>query len=427
MQIGGYRRISGVLLAAALGMLPLAISSPALAAKPAGPTFNPNLLLQGSTNAGEPSIRTDRFGHAFVIGPTGVPAGCKAFRVAHNGASAAYIGQPDHTAGGGDCDYSFGPPNVYSQQVGGDDRMWMAADPKLNSLGLADIFMTYHDVSVLDIEMGVSVDGGFSYVQNAPIINNNDVPVAQWQGGGANANGARNELGNVVARRTASGLTLYSIFQTPDSAIDNLNQGIAATSNFNRVYEAIGTVTRDTAPPVISWRNYEIYHGPLGARYNRIFPVTAVDAVGRVYAFWSDGNHIDYKADTTGTGWKPGQAPSQITNPGTVNTAIMPWAQAGADGIVDVVFYGASGGAGAQPRPQDDVNNIWNTYFAQSTNRGSSFTVTTASDHAIHKRPDLHRWAGLQSEQSESRSDAARLLPGFDRPDQRRSRHCLCR
>ena len=427
MQIGGYRRISSVLLAAALGMLPLAISSPALAAKPAGPTFNPNLLLQGSTNAGEPSIRTDRFGHAFVIGPTGVPAGCKAFRVAHNGASAAYIGQPDHTAGGGDCDWaigpqetsatispvpsddvlafssltlpnittgksddggnSFGPPNVYSQQVGGDDRMWMAADPKLNSLGLADIFMTYHDVSVLDIEMGVSVDGGFSYVQNAPIINNNDVPVAQWQGGGANATGAGNELGNIVARRTASGLTLYSIFQTPDSATDNLNQGIAATSNFNRVYEAIGTVTRDTAPPVISWRNYEIYHGPLGARYNRIFPVTAVDAAGRVYAFWSDGNHIDYKVDTTGTGWKPGQAPSQINNPGTVNTAIMPWAQAGADGIVDVVFYGASGGAGAQPGPQDDVNNIWNTYFAQSTNRGSSFTVTTASDHAIHKGP----------------------------------------
>ncbi len=114
MQIGGYRRISGVLLAAALGMLPLAISSPALAAKPAGPTFNPNLLLQGSTNAGEPSVRTDRFGHAFVIGPTGVPAGCKAFRVTHNGASAAYIGQPDHTAGGGDCDWAIGPQETSS-------------------------------------------------------------------------------------------------------------------------------------------------------------------------------------------------------------------------------------------------------------------------------------------------------------------------
>lgn len=428
MKIRMHRRVVGVLVAAALGALPFAIGGPALAAKPSGATFNPNLLLQGSSNTAEPSIRTDRFGHSFVIGPTGVPAGCKAWRVVHNGSSATYIGQPDHTAGGGDCDWAigpqetsstitpaptdddlaysslslanittgksddggntFGPPNVYSQQVGGDDRMWMAADPRLNSVGFADIFMTYHDVSgPEDIEMGVSIDGGFSYVQNAPIINNTDVPVGQWQGAGVNVAGAGNELGNIVARRTAAGLTLYSIFETPDSATDNTNQAIAGTANYNRVYEAIGTVAVDSAPPVISWRNYEIYHGPLGARYNRIFPVTTVDNGGRVYAFWTDGNHIDYKADATGTGWRASKAPSQIANPSGVNTALMPWAQAGAPGIVDVVFYGASGGRGAQPNPQDDPNNSWNAYFAQTTNGGGSFTVTSASDHVIHKGP----------------------------------------
>src|SRR6266568_269279 len=428
MKIRVHRRLVGVLVAAALGALPFAIGGPALAAKPSGATFNPNLLLQGSSNTAEPSIRTDRFGHSFVIGPTGVPAGCKAWRVAHNGSSATYIGQPDHTAGGGDCDWAigpqetsstispaptdddlaysslslanittgksddggntFGPPNVYSQQVGGDDRMWMAADPRLNSGGFADIFMTYHDVAgPEDIQMGVSIDGGFSYVQNAPIINNSDVPVGQWQGAGLNVVGAGNELGNIVARRTAAGLTLYSIFETPDSATDNTNQAIAGTANYNRVYEVVGTVAVDTAPPVISWRNYEIYHGPLGARSNRIFPVTAVDNGGRVYAFWTDGNHIDYKADATGTGWRASKAPSQIANPSGVNTALMPWAQAGAPGIVDVVFYGASGGSGAQPNPQDDPNNSWNAYFAQTTNGGGSFTVTSASDHVIHKGP----------------------------------------
>src|SRR6266513_2763174 len=439
MRISVIRRLVGVLAVAALGMLPLHVLGPtagaghaakvAKAAKPSsGSTFNPNLLLQGSTNTAEPSIRTDRFGRSFVIGPTGVPAGCKAWRVTHDGSSATYIGQPDHTAGGGDCDWpigpqetsstispaptdddlaysslslanittgksddggnSFGPPNVYSQQVGGDDRMWMAADPRLNTLGFADIFMTYHDVGgPQDIQRGVSIDGGFSYVQNAPIINNSDVPPGQWQGSGAGFVGAGNELGNIVARRTAAGLTLYSIFETPDSATDNTNQAIAGTANYNRVYEAVGTVAVDTAPPVISWRNYEIYHGPLGARYNRIFPVTAVDNGGRVYAFWTDGNHIDYKADGTGTGWRASKAPSQIANPSGVNTALMPWAQAGAPGIVDVVFYGASGGNGAQPNPQDDPNNSWNAYFAQTTNGGGSFTVTSASDHVIHKGP----------------------------------------
>src|SRR5256885_10886803 len=47
----------------------------------------------------------------------------------------------------------------------------------------------------------------------------------------------------------------------------------------------------------------------------------------------------------------------------------------------------ASGGAGAQPNPQDDPNNVWNAYFAQSTNGGGSFTVAKASDHVIHHGP----------------------------------------
>ena len=115
--------------------------------------------------------------------------------------------------------------------------------------------------------------------------------------------------------------------------------------------------------------------------------MTAVDNAGRVYAFWTDGNYIDYKSDATGTGWRPSKAPSRINNPSGVNTAIMPWAQAGAAGIVDVVFFGASGGAGAQPNPQDDPNNVWNAYFAQSINAGGSFTVSKASDHVIHHGP----------------------------------------
>src|SRR5438093_586762 len=326
MRISVIRRIVGVVAVAALGVLPLTLLGPAAAAaKPGSAAFNPNLLLQGSTNTAEPSIRTDRFGRSFVIGPTGVPAGCKAWRVTHDGSSATYIGQPDHTAGGGDCDWAIGPQE--------------------------------------------------SSATISPAPTDDDLAYSS------------HSLGNITTRRTASGLTLYSIFETPDSPADNTNQALAGTANYNRVYEAVGTVTADTAPPVISWRNYEIYHGPLGARYDRIFPVTAVDNAGGVYAFWSDGNHIDYKVDATGTGWRPSKAPSRINNPSGVNTALMPWAQAGAAGIVDVVFFGASGGAGAQPNPQDDPNNVWNAYFAQSINAGGSFTVSKASDHVIHHGP----------------------------------------
>src|SRR2546430_15086441 len=120
MRTSVIRRIVGVVAVAALGVLQLTLLGPAAvaanaakptkAAKPSsGSTFNPNLLLKGSTNTAEPGIRTDRFGRSFVIGPTGVPAGCKAWRVTHDGSSATYIGQPDHTAGGGDCDRAIGP------------------------------------------------------------------------------------------------------------------------------------------------------------------------------------------------------------------------------------------------------------------------------------------------------------------------------
>jgi hypothetical protein len=412
----------------ALLLTPLAVAHPAAAAAPPTPTFNPNLLIKGSSGTGEPSIRTDHAGIPFVIGPTGVGGGCKAFRVAHDGSSSQFLGFPDHQAGGGDCDWAvgphetgsthdvlvysslslanlttgkstdggstFGPPNPYSQQVGGDDREWMAADPKLNAAGMATIYMTYHDVSALDIELGVSIDGGFSYIQSGPIINNADVPAAQWQGAALGATGAGNELGNLVSRRdpATGALTLYSIFITPDSSTDSTNQALAGTGNFNRVYEAVGAVTDTTTYPTISWRNYEVFHGLLGSRYNRIFPVTTVDSAGHVGAIWTDGNHIDFKSSSDGRTWDPAAQPTLIDKvaggyPAANNTAIMPWAEAGRDGIVDVVWYGASGGAGAQPNPQDDPANVWNVYMAQTVDGGATWTAAAASDHVIHTGP----------------------------------------
>src|SRR6266513_2134037 len=157
MRISVIRRLVGVLAVAALGMLPLHVLGPtagaghaakvAKAAKPSsGSTFNPNLLLQGSTNTAEPSIRTDRFGRSFVIGPTGVPAGCKAWRVTHDGSSATYIGQPDHTAGGGDCDWAIGPQET---------------SPTI-SPAPTDDDLAYSSLSLANITTGKSDDGGSS-------------------------------------------------------------------------------------------------------------------------------------------------------------------------------------------------------------------------------------------------------------------------
>src|SRR5438105_2764028 len=158
MRISVIRRIVRVVAVAALGVMPLTLLGPAAAAanatKPAkaakpgsGSTFNPNLVLQGSTNTAEPSIRTDRFGRSFVIGPTGVPAGCKAWRVTHDGSSATYIGQPDHTAGGGDCDWAIGPQETSAT---------ISPAP-------TDDDLAYSSLSLANITTGKSDDGGNSF------------------------------------------------------------------------------------------------------------------------------------------------------------------------------------------------------------------------------------------------------------------------
>ena len=400
-------------------------------------TFNQNLLLAGSSGAAEPSIRTDSHGNSYVIGPIGVPAGCKAFKVTHDGSSSKFIGFPDHTAGGGDCDFAigpketapsvsatgndlaysslslanvtvgksddggttFGPPNPGAAQIAIDDRMWMDADPKANALGFDDVFLDYHDIDTDNIELSISTDGGQTYVQSGPIVNNQDVPPGQYLATCPAAScieapssvGAGNELGNLVAHRPKGGaLKIYSIFTTPDSETDNFT----GTGGENRVYEAVGSVTDNPAggPPVISWRNYEVWHGPVGAHYDRIFPVTSVDKAGHVYAEWSDGTNVYVKSSTDGTSWgcpassttpdgaAPCSQPTAITAPG-VNTEVFPWIAAGADGIADVVFYGAEA-----PTPGDFGNaaDVWNVYLAQTTDRGKTWSISTASDHSIH-------------------------------------------
>jgi hypothetical protein len=401
-------------------------------------TFNTNLLLKGSSGAAEPSIRTDRYGRSYVIAPIGVPAGCKAFRISHDGSASTYLGFPDSTAGGGDCDWAIGPketapgsnatgdtiayssltlanvtvgkstnggasfglPNPAAAQIAGDDRMWMDADPKANALGYANVFLDYHDIDTDDIQLSISTDGGQTYLQSGPIINNQDVPPGQWAAtcpaatciAAPSSAGAGNELGNLVAKRPkGAGLKIYSIFTTPDSETDNF----VGTGGQSRVYEAIGTATDNPAggPPLISWRNYEIWHGPVGSRYDRIFPVTAVDNAGHVYAVWSDGANEYVKTSADGTSWgcpaastvpggtAPCTQPSTIPNPAGVNTTVFPWIAGGADGIADVVFYGAQA-----PTAGDfgNASDVWNVYMAQTTDRGKTWSVSTASDHSIH-------------------------------------------
>ena len=58
-------------------------------------------------------------------------------------------------------------------------------------------------------------------------------------------------------------------------------------------------------------------------------------------------------------------------------TTVFPWVAA-YNGAVDVVYYGTTASS------KDDLNAVWNTYLAQTTNDGASFTQSLVSNSPNH-------------------------------------------
>src|SRR5205823_11848400 len=91
---------------------------------------------------------------------------------------------------------------------------------------------------------------------------------------------------------------------------------------------------------------------------------------------WTDNKGIEYKSSADGVNWgcpasstvPTGSAPctayGTIPNPAGVNTTEMPWIDAGAGGIADVVFYGANGPVAGD---NNNIANTGNVHTAQTT------------------------------------------------------------
>src|ERR1700736_4105829 len=144
MRISFRRATALTAITVVLGALSTS-PAPGLAAPPPAASFNPNLLLPGSNSAAEPSIKTDRLGQSFVIGPTG--SQCKAMRVSHDGSTGTFIGAPDHNLGGGDCDWAVGPQET--------SVLPTFASPSTDS----DLAYSSLD-NLLNLTVGKSNDGG---------------------------------------------------------------------------------------------------------------------------------------------------------------------------------------------------------------------------------------------------------------------------
>lgn len=389
-------------------------------AMPASATsFTPNLHLIAQKNGSifglqdvEPAVRVDSTGRIFVSAIRGIPAGTDLFQVAPNGLSYVYRGQPDGLpmgsavgAGGGDTDEAIGsfaggtpgPLLITSLNLGtvysaltfdagmtytpggnaaggfvGVDRQWN------NAQGGLERYDVTHDLATNNIQFSRSLDGG--------IVWTNGTPTTLGIFGTATVN---NELGPIVIDQVHH--ILYNVFVSTANALENANGFPLHT-----VWVA------NSVNGGLTWTDVMAFNGPTTASYNHIFPVITVDAVGNVYAAWSDDHNIFMTYSTTrGASWAPVVQVTNAARDGGYQTHIFPWVAAAGNGGLDVVYYETTS-------PDRNLStDQWVVGFAQNLNviaAPNNFTYAIASDHVIHTGQVCENGIGCDSTQPGNRA-----------------------
>jgi hypothetical protein len=394
-----------------------------------------------STGGSEPSIEVGSHGDVYVSAPASVPfGGCPFWEIHPDSTNASglpyeYRGtiDTDHgSVGGGDCDISLTDnpapgathdvasitslslanltsnktsdggatfqevANSTSQQVFAVDREWQASDR-----GLDRHYLTVHDMVAVNIQVSVSIDGGYQYVQNTPAINVDSVPHSAGTAvyfKGTSPGG--NKFSTTVVNPVTHKLYIAFIAAAPDNVGGLLNSVYLAEGDPC----AVAPCEKGLPAGPIVWNNHLIYSAAQNLDLSGGFPAIAIDKAGTVYVAWTGATG---KAANAGSGQdanrvfmthsQPGVVtPSSWTapvkvDPGTAHSNVFPWMVAGNAGNVGVVWYtsvltGKCAGATAAG-VNNDCRNAWKVAYAASSNANTatpSWNVTAASD-VIHE------------------------------------------
>ncbi len=309
------------------------------------------------------------------------------------------------------CGESFtNPPNLYATQNTATDRQWQTFDGRLTN------HLIYHKVDTGQIVDSISYDGGFTYVTQAGPAGIGAI------GSLIDAQHAYTlpelKIGNIVtdyahpvkgkfypAAPVGSGEQihpLYAIFAGTASA-----QEAALAQNPNAGYDYLDTLyLAKSLDGGLTWTDSTVFSVPAASHreLDLVFPVIGIDAVGNLYALWSDGFKVQYAFSTDhGAKWSKAfqiNPDNRGTKPDPGRADLFPWLVGGGAGKIDVVWYHGAGGdtsAYRNPGTNDTTHGVtrWKVAYAQlfnATRQNSKNvpnpTITSLSQAvtpAIHK------------------------------------------
>lgn len=353
-------------------------------------------------HAVEPAIRADRDGTFYVASENTLFKGTIAAKSTDGGLHFSSLPSPNALSGGnapgfapggGDVDVATAPEknpagfyNVYvasltlanvsvstsedggaswslnpaAARIGGDDREWIAAD------GSSKVCISYHDLLTFNVNVDCSFDAGATFAQHA-------LP------GAIDAQHAfllqNNQIGNIAIDPVS-----HVIYQ-PLTGIAGAHEvacGQTGACKYHVVWMAVST------DGGLTFTDYPVYVGASDrVGFNHMFPNVTIDRVGNVYVLFSDDHNVYYSlSKDRGRTWS---RPVRVNRP-PARTAIFPWAVAGDEGKLDVVYYGTTYYDGSTPPDRYPASAEWYAYFAQDLN-----TANLRSDfNQVRATPVVH-------------------------------------
>lgn len=350
-----------------------------------GMTFSPNYALRAAVASrdGEPSLRVDKLGNAYVAGIRGVPAGVDLWYFDLSPSSPTYDpymrnpiyrGQPDQ----------FSPDEAMEVGAdgGGDVDLAVGFDPA--SPGQPP-YLAFSSLVLANVSTARSTDRGATFTKNPVGSTTGGIPVddRQWMEfyGKDSVYLLYRTVAPTIAfvqRSNDGGLTYGAARMV--GAIGQVG-GIDVDQNDGTVYVSgnTGVVAVGIPPaPGMEPLTYTV-HNVAGSGKATIFFTVKVASDGTVYVCYSDGKNVFIKySKDKGTNWSP---EIRISDGPETATSLLPWLETGpTPGSIGVVWYGSTATSNSD-------NADWKVFFAQSANITSpNPTVRQAevSDHFIH-------------------------------------------